>query len=859
MVNVFLVNHTHWDREWYFSEQDSIVLSDILFTNVIDELKTHPDAIFVLDGQVSIVDEYLEIHPERKKDISELNEKGQLKIGPWFTQTDALHVQAESILRNGIIGDINSQKIGGRMNVGYLPDTFGFNAQMPVILNELGFKDFIFWRGIDPNKTKGFYFYWKGLNNKNSVLAMNMPQGYSTGMLLKPTHEYVDNRLDSGVDFILNHSTHKPNTVLIPTGNDQMDIIRNFGDKVQKINKIGKYNYRISDFETFEKEIAKDKLDDYIGEFIDPVLARIHRTCRSNRADTKIVATNLECKLVNQLEPLLVLANKYGIDLGTGTLMIAWEKLLRSQAHDSMAGSVVDSVNDDILHRLKEGNELADGLINTIEKLIALKLGLKENQVLLLNPSLRSSDVFQIIKVVTHWKDISFRDADSAIKLNTKTYAARKNIIKETPSGVSEESEPQYYVHSYALKAQLPPLGLKVIDFDNASHSNGLIEDSHNVIGNEECNISFKDNEVILNKGDKEIKDFIYLVDMANDGDTYDFSPLPNGKKIKLNFQSVKTLKSSQYQTMTLTGKGNLPANLNGWKQNKLDTQLAYKLTITWSDKKFNIKFKFTNNVNDHCLMLVFDSHFNKYHVKASVPFGYMERNSKVPDNWKQKYAEKPVPVWPLDNNVSLISADTTVSVFSKNVKQYKVENGALYLPLLNATGQLGKSNLVNRPGRASGDIDKFGHIKIPTPKAEANKSLEYKFLVNVSDTFDPMNVQKVEEKFKFTPVSYQLQGINVFTNRLDNKLQNDLVKVEKNLKSKNIPFKVPKNIAISACYPSFYSENNIIIRLFNPTSVAQYLDIPSNVKTVNAIEKEVPFNGELDSYDVISLKMPLL
>jgi alpha-mannosidase len=85
------------------------------------------------------------------------------------------------------------------------------------------------------------------------------------------------------------------------------------------------------------------------------------------------------------------------------------------------------------------------------------------------------------------------------------------------------------------------------------------------------------------------------------------------------------------------------------------------------------------------------------------------------------------------------------------------------------------------------------------------------------------------------------------------------LLKVEKNLKSKNIPFKVPKNIAISACYPSFYSENNIIIRLFNPTSVAQHLDIPSNVKTVNAIEKEVSFNGKLDSYDIISLKMPLL
>ncbi|MCT7707264.1 MAG: alpha-mannosidase, partial [Lactobacillus iners] len=89
MVKAYLVNHTHWDREWYFTTQDAQVLSDQLFTQVLDELESHPEANFTLDGQMSIIDEYVEIHPEAKERIHDLVERGQLFIGPWYTQTDA--------------------------------------------------------------------------------------------------------------------------------------------------------------------------------------------------------------------------------------------------------------------------------------------------------------------------------------------------------------------------------------------------------------------------------------------------------------------------------------------------------------------------------------------------------------------------------------------------------------------------------------------------------------------------------------------------------------------------------------------------------------------------------------------------
>ncbi|EQF48196.1 glycosyl hydrolases family 38 N-terminal domain protein, partial [Clostridioides difficile CD170] len=43
MIKAHIVNHTHWDREWYFTSGDALVLSEQLFTDVIDELERNPD------------------------------------------------------------------------------------------------------------------------------------------------------------------------------------------------------------------------------------------------------------------------------------------------------------------------------------------------------------------------------------------------------------------------------------------------------------------------------------------------------------------------------------------------------------------------------------------------------------------------------------------------------------------------------------------------------------------------------------------------------------------------------------------------------------------------------------------------
>lgn len=73
MAKVHVIPHTHWDREWYFTQQDSDVLAAYNFTKVIEILETQTDySCYHLDGQSSIVEDYLKVLPHMRDRMAKL-------------------------------------------------------------------------------------------------------------------------------------------------------------------------------------------------------------------------------------------------------------------------------------------------------------------------------------------------------------------------------------------------------------------------------------------------------------------------------------------------------------------------------------------------------------------------------------------------------------------------------------------------------------------------------------------------------------------------------------------------------------------------------------------------------------------
>src|SRR5699024_6249539 len=127
---VNIVPHTHWDREWYkpfpLFRMQLVELIDLLLEGLeADPSYTH----FQLDGQMAVIDAYLEIRPERRQELIDLARGGRITVGPWYTLPDEFLVSGETHVRNLALGIDRAAAFGGAMNVGYLPDMFGHIAQ----------------------------------------------------------------------------------------------------------------------------------------------------------------------------------------------------------------------------------------------------------------------------------------------------------------------------------------------------------------------------------------------------------------------------------------------------------------------------------------------------------------------------------------------------------------------------------------------------------------------------------------------------------------------------------------------------------------------------------------------------------
>ncbi|MCC0655934.1 MULTISPECIES: alpha-mannosidase [unclassified Clostridioides] len=866
MIKAHIVNHTHWDREWYFTSGDALVLSEQLFTDIIDELERNPDVSFVLDGQLSILDDYTQVHKEKIESIKKLIEEKRLYIGPWFTQTDAFFARGESILRNLMIGIFESKKYGEYMKIGYLPDTFGFNAQMPILLRHVGIDNIFFWRGIHLGKqVQSPYFKWKSLNGEKYIYAVNMPHGYGTGMLLEPSPKYVNGRLDPAIDFIKSYSDVEE--VLIPSGNDQLNIIGDFKNKVEEINNIGKYSYITSSYQDFLKYVKSiESLESYRGEFREPVLARIHKSIGSSRMDIKLACDKLENKLIKRIEPLLVIAKKSGIEISNQLLINTWKKLLEGQAHDSLAGCVTDTVTDDILHRIREANEICDSIENTIVKKISEGLKLSQNDVLVFNSEAKRFNGYKEIQVVSNSKNICFKENLDATIIEETYIQPRENVLEETPAGNIFIEEPGYYILKVRINIQLPALGYKVISFETSNKEMLSLSESNNTfISNDKYKVIYKDGSLDLQlKDGTYISNFLTLKDSGNAGDTYDFSPLQDDDEIELLFNSVSTKRTLGYEKIVVEGTTLLPLTLEDRKDKNLNGKLNVRASIILSKDNplIEVKLHVNNTICNHRLRVHVKTDINDNKNIASLPFGYITRENGVLSNWENTYSEMPIDLEPLESNITLTNDKRSCTVFTRGIKEYQHVNDEIALTLLATTDELGKPDLLYRPGRASGDTTKKGHIRIKTEKAQILREVEFSFAIYMSSkSFDESEVASLTHNYLQESINYQLQDYNFFLYRIDNKIQRSIV--EKSVNRELEIISLPENYLVSACYLSYYDKEKFVIRLENPTSEKLILDEQifkdRNGKVINAIEElEEQQIYEIAPFEVISILLDL-
>ena len=191
---IAIVPHTHWDREWYAPFQTFRMNLIETIDGLLDLLESDPSyAHFMLDGQMAVIDDYLEVRPEHEDRLRALARAGRLSVGPWYILMDEFLVSAETISRDLQLGLDRAIDLGGAMEVGYLPDMFGHVAQMPQILRQAGFIDAVLWRGV-PSSISKTGFNWEAPDG-SVVRTEYLPVGYGNGASLPEDPVSLERRL----------------------------------------------------------------------------------------------------------------------------------------------------------------------------------------------------------------------------------------------------------------------------------------------------------------------------------------------------------------------------------------------------------------------------------------------------------------------------------------------------------------------------------------------------------------------------------------------------------------------------------------------------------------------------------------
>lgn len=359
MKKMHVYAHTHWDYEWYFSANESIVQLIYHMDEVIEALQKGILTTYLLDAQVCILEEYLLYMPEKKAIVKDLVNKGSLMIGPWYTQSDELILSGESVARNLWYGMQYANALGRCMHIGYLPDSFGQSQDMPKLYQGYGIQNALFWRGLSNDVCDRRAFIWKSKDG-SEVLAYNIRDGYFFGGNLiynDDVHEVEEQMLQNA------YATHQ----LCPVGGDQRYVDYNLKERIAYYNMHTTHDieYCESDLETFYTQLRKESHFKVVeGEFIDASVSKIHHSIYSSRYDHKVLNDRIERRIQYQLEPFMVMQQMIGISPKVSVLDKLWKKLLLNHAHDSACGCNSDKTNASILQRLKDCDEMSAMLLD---------------------------------------------------------------------------------------------------------------------------------------------------------------------------------------------------------------------------------------------------------------------------------------------------------------------------------------------------------------------------------------------------------------------------------------------------------------------------------------------------------------
>lgn len=521
MKKIIAYTHSHWDREWYREFEEFRLRLVEVVDDIIDKLQKNELPVFYFDGQTAALEDYLQLFPEKLSDIKKLIAEKKLYTGPFFCSADEFLTSGECLLKNLYFGMKKSEEWGCKDFIAYLSDTFGHSISMAEILKAAGLDKAILWRGLGNLPAD---LLW------NDVKTTYLIQGYFNDFLnADMDFEQKAENLKKYIDKIAAKSGEY---ILLPIGADHLKVCDNLDKQIKKLNKkyYGEYEIILKDPFEYFKNIKDSDRKKVFGEFLDNSLNFILPGVYSSRIDIK-QANSLCERTLNKAEMFnAVNSTFFGKKNYQRQIDYAYKMLLKNHAHDSIYGCSTDKVCGEVLTRFEKSGQIADGIIKRCERDLSNNKGLSAINL--------SNSCFS--GVATIWTTQKLPANLKPVFMNKKLGFPDEILYNINKIPVTEDYTD---IYKYAIN-------LKNIEaFSCKNITKNDICDARDI----HCGKTFIENEFLLvelkngqinitdKKNYKIYNNFITFTDEADIGDSYNFSPIKDDRKIVAKIKSFKT------------------------------------------------------------------------------------------------------------------------------------------------------------------------------------------------------------------------------------------------------------------------------------------------------------------------------
>ncbi|MGM0294254.1 alpha-mannosidase [Enterococcus sp. AZ062] len=371
---VYIISHSHWDREWYMAYEQHHMRLVELMDDLLELFETDPDFnSFHLDGQTIILDDYLQVRPEKREAIQQAIDAGKLRIGPFYILQDDFLISSESNVRNMLIGMEESRKWGTPVMLGYFPDTFGNMGQTPQMMKQVGLEAAAFGRGVKPigfdnqvleaeNYSSQYSeMWWKG-PDQTEIFGLLFANWYSNGNEIPAEKEaairFWDQKLADAEQYA------STDHLLMMNGVDHQPVQKDITKAIRLANELyPEYEFIHSNFTDYLATVQQDLPQDLgavEGELTSQETDGWYTLANtaSARVYLKQWNTKVQRQLENVTEPLATMAYEVTGKYPHDQLDYAWKTLMQNHPHDSICGCSVDSVHREMIPRFEKANEV---------------------------------------------------------------------------------------------------------------------------------------------------------------------------------------------------------------------------------------------------------------------------------------------------------------------------------------------------------------------------------------------------------------------------------------------------------------------------------------------------------------------